>query len=999
MNLRMEKVTSLAITIMLLAGFAFVAMPVRAQTTVVKMIPASEDATFIGQLITFAAVVEDVTNLAGVGFQISWNTTYLDYHSHTMTMPVDTYNTPQPPSPYAGLMNAPILTVADTVDSVAGTYDAAVSTLGGAPFTGNGTAFVITFEVKLIPYDEDVGYVPYIDLPIEFTLHDLADPIPTAIPHDVEDGNVRLYPIPYVPPPLPLLKVMPETIECTGVNESVTADVFLMGADHTGLHPDWDPAGIDVYMNFDTTMLEALSVSVDPDSWFASFFGGFLVVASDIDNVAGTVHVAFIGYGNHTSAVFGIGRVFSVEFKSLTETDVYPVGTSEICLENSTVYTGEYVFDSIGGLIDIANPIGTTYNQITNHFLDGVWEMISWEDNGDGILSPSDQFILEDTLSGYYFDYHLDHITGTLNLTLARTTEFYKWPTNSITPAGLAYNGLPGSPTVPTSSGAYNGYGLPNWYGNFTLPYPIASVNSIEVFDLPFTADESSYFLTEGVDFVVHADEDLIELLHPLDTQIINEHWMDGVNNTLNGWPWINYVASSIQSVDVDKHDGMGRQPSPNAGFETPAGDWWYEPDWPWELEGWWQLGYFPGGWPAGSEWWINYTACPTMHIDYMTDPTSAYVEFNGTYAEFLTVTDPTGTTWLERYPFSWNTYTWTGFIDDDTSGDITTGDFLEAPGGILYRVDGVATDLITSRKPWICEDNPLDMFFGLAPIVQIAGFPQPDNDRCPWHGKEYSVPLPHVVECATYEECFKPSGGFIDIYTPDYPDPFGGQGLNNPSDLRWPQKGFWICANVSYADWPEQNKDVAFEVIDPQGTTWGIFVNRTNDIGVACVFVRMPWPCDDPETYIGEWCVIATVDVACTIVNDTMCFKYDYKVNIWDATVDKGSYKHCEDINVTISYGSYAMQPYNITFAITAVDASGVPFGYNYVTVEIGGAVYCSYKNGTVYIDVHVAKFARPPIGTIYVAGLNGLPHDGGSAETPVFTIVFSIEAAWAAP
>jgi hypothetical protein len=43
------------------------------------------------------------------------------------------------------------------------------------------------------------------------------------------------------------------------------------------------------------------------------------------------------------------------------------------------------------------------------------------------------------------------------------------------------------------------------------------------------------------------------------------------------------------------------------------------------------------------------------------------------------------------------------------------------------------------------------------------------------------------------------------------------------------------------------------------------------------------------------------------------------------------------------------------------------------------------------------VAKFARPPIGTIYVVALNGLPQDGGSAETPVFPILFSIEAAWA--
>jgi hypothetical protein len=996
----MEKLISLSITIMLLASFAFVALPVRAQTTVVKMIPASEDATYVGQLITFAGVVEDVTSLAGVGFTIQWNTTYLDYDSHTMTMPVEDFPGVQPPSPYAGLIHQPELIVADTPNPGAGTYDAAASTLGGSPFDGDGTAFVITLEVIDVPFDEDVGYVPYIDLPIEFTLHDLADENASSIPHTVEHGNVRLIPQPFVVPPLPLFKVMPETIECNGINESVTADVFLMGADHAGLNPYWDPAGIDVYMTFDTSMVEALSVTVDPDGWFESFFGGLWTVAQDIDNGAGTVHVAFLGYGNHTTPVSGTGRLFSVEFNSLTESDTYPPGTSQICLENPHTFTGEYVFDSIGGLIDTANPVGTEYNMITNKFLFGHYEMTSWEDNGDGMLSEGDQFVLLDTTSGFYFDYYLSQITGTLNCTLARTTDPIVWATNSISLDGLAYNGLPGRLAANPSGAAYSGFGSPYWTGNFSLTYPVASVNTITVHALPFTGDEYTYTLTENVDFKVHADDDLIEILNPLDVDIINECWTDGVNNSLNGWPYINYVASGISSVYVDFNNGTSRF-ALNNGFQMgPPGEWWYEPDWPWELEGWWALGYVggPETWPAGSTWWVNYTAASYMEIDYNTDPTTAYVEFDGTYADFLALTDPTNTTWNERYPYSWNSYTWTGFVDDDTSGDLTVGDFLEAPGGILYRVDGVATDLITMRKPWICEDDPSDTFFGMAPIVSLAGFPQPDNSRCPWHNKEWSVQLPHVVECATYEECFKPSGGFIDIYT-QYPDPYGGQGLNNPSDMFWPQKGIWICANVTYAQWPEQNKDVAFEVIDPQGSTWGIYVNRTNDIGVTCVFVRMPWPCDDPETYIGEWCVIATVDVACTIVNDTMCFKYDYKVNIWNATVDKDTYKHCENITVHFEYGSYAMQNYSITFAITAVDASGVPFGYAYETVVIGGAEYCTYKNNCLDLAVHVAKFARPPIGTIYVAALNGLPHEGGSAESPVFTIVFSIEAAWAPP
>jgi hypothetical protein len=165
----------------------------------------------------------------------------------------------------------------------------------------------------------------------------------------------------------------------------------------------------------------------------------------------------------------------------------------------------------------------------------------------------------------------------------------------------------------------------------------------------------------------------------------------------------------------------------------------------------------------------------------------------------------------------------------------------------------------------------------------------------------------------------------------------------------------------------------------------------------VAFVRVRLPWPCDNPETIFGKWKVWATVDVACTVVNDTLEFKYDYKVNIWDVTTDKPEYKHSEDITITVFYGSYAMQDYNITFTVTAVDASGVPFGFAYIQVTIGGAEWCTYKNGTVVLTVHVVKWARPPVGTIYVGALSDFPQNGGSAETPVFSIQISILAEWA--
>jgi hypothetical protein len=811
-----------------------------------------------------------------------------------------------------------------------------------------------------------------------------------------------------------LLKVTPASYEAGSLGESFDISVWLLGDGLTDLDPFWDVAGIDVYMNFNTTLMQAISVDIDPDGEFASFWPNNLTLLVDppeINNIDGYVRVAYIGvpgpHGDHT-APYGQINMFTVNFNATYESTSYPPPTEPITLKNPTAYTGACFFDSIGGLVNLASPVGSQFNELSPHFITGPKEMTGWEDNGDGELGIGDQIMLADLTTGFYFDYYINDLKGTLNVTLARSSEDYLWAA-SFGPDNLYYNGLPGR-YVGTGD-PYNGHGVPNWAGNFSMPYPVQSVNSITVTALPFTADEYNYTLTEGVDYIVHDAENTIELLHSLDVAIVNEHWVDGVNNTLNGWPAINYVASGIESVYVDMHNGTARFGS-NTGYYSswpsadmpPGGEWWFDPDFTWELESYWATGYFAGAfnWLDGSDWWINYTAASYMTIDYNTDPTTAFVDYSGTYADFLAVIDPTGTTWNEVYPKNWQSYTFVSWTDSDTSGDLSVGDWLEASGSRLFRVDGIGTDLATLRKPWICEDDPADPFFGVAPIVQVAGFPQPDNDHCPWHNKPYSVPLPHIIQDGEYTAPYKALGGFIDVYVCNYPEPFNGAGKDKPADMRWPQKDLCLCANVTYAGWPEQNKDVAFEIKFPNGTAYVVMYNRTNDVGVACVRVRLPWPCDDPEAIFGKWKVWATVDVACVVVNDTLEFKYDYRINIWNVSTNKDEYKHCEDIIITIDYGSYLIQTSlgHLIITATVTDASGVPIGFDYVEIVLGTddmADWCQYLNGTVELSVHVVKWARPPLGTIYVGALTDFPQNGGSAETPVYITQVAIEAAWA--
>jgi len=253
--------------------------------------------------------------------------------------------------------------------------------------------------------------------------------------------------------------------------------------------------------------------------------------------------------------------------------------------------------------------------------------------------------------------------------------------------------------------------------------------------------------------------------------------------------------------------------------------------------------------------------------------------------------------------------------------------------------------------------------------------------------------------------------GRSIDIFvgqngTP-YPNPYGGQGPNAPADMFWPQKQVCVWAYVTYNQWPEQQKDVAFQIFDPHGTVWGVIYARTNATGYAETCFRLPWPCDNPEYYIGVWTIVGTVDVACQIINDTVQFHYDYLVRIWKITADPNNvYAHNSTVCYDISYGSHAQQTYNVTIAMTGLDETGVPFAFTYKQVQIGGTIFCQPKNFTDTLCIYIPKWARAGAGEVDVAFLDNWPYLGGTVQSGYYDgthwlgygyIPIDILAAWA--
>jgi hypothetical protein len=227
--------------------------------------------------------------------------------------------------------------------------------------------------------------------------------------------------------------------------------------------------------------------------------------------------------------------------------------------------------------------------------------------------------------------------------------------------------------------------------------------------------------------------------------------------------------------------------------------------------------------------------------------------------------------------------------------------------------------------------------------------------------------------------------GRQIDLYT-QYPDGFNGKGLNEPSDMFWPQKEVILYAYVTYNWWPVQNKPVGYEIIDAQGEVWAKRTALSNGTGIAEVSFRMPWPCDDPELLFGVWTVVATVDIACTVVTDTLTFHYDWLANIIDVTPSKYICNHDDTIEIDVTIESHAMQDYDVTITVTLYDELGFPFAFGAVEIPIGGAEYCTPNEYTVTFTIEIPKYAAAGIATIHVCCFDKEPSEGGCALCPEY-------------
>jgi hypothetical protein len=262
-----------------------------------------------------------------------------------------------------------------------------------------------------------------------------------------------------------------------------------------------------------------------------------------------------------------------------------------------------------------------------------------------------------------------------------------------------------------------------------------------------------------------------------------------------------------------------------------------------------------------------------------------------------------------------------------------------------------------------VCEDGSI-----ISPLALYPVFQNPDEWLMDTGGN--FIPVDDGANVDGEVEIYNAytTGRVIDVWVSNYPDGYNGKGQDVPSDMFYPQKEVFLCAEVTYNCWPVQQKLVTFNVFDPFYNIWTQLIAYTNEDGIACVSFRLPWPCDDPETLFGVWHIEVDVDIACVVVRDTLDFHFDYLVNITEVTTDKYYYCHCEWVHVTVKFTSHAQQTYEVVVRVTIHDELNVPVATAYWHGYIGGAQYCTPNEYQAEFDLHIEKFVFVGYATIHV-------------------------------
>lgn len=279
---------------------------------------------------------------------------------------------------------------------------------------------------------------------------------------------------------------------------------------------------------------------------------------------------------------------------------------------------------------------------------------------------------------------------------------------------------------------------------------------------------------------------------------------------------------------------------------------------------------------------------------------------------------------------------------------------------------------------PWVAQ-SPLDLYDILFSDIQaepVEAAPEKDG----------------LVEIQGYI-----LGRMIDVYT-QYPEPYGGQGINMPSDAFAPQNEVCLSAKVTYNLDPVQNKPVSFEIKWPDGTVLLTRVAFTDINGIAKTCFRIPWldQLSDPERVFGVWKVFATVEIADEVVNDTLTFKVAWLMEIIDIETADSFQKQkpapLGEMWFKVTWEVRSAQPRYAVITVVVYDELGVPIAWDSYDGNFSAEAICVPRTYSHNFTLYIPTWAYVGTATVYANIYTDFPQNGGATYGPEFSKKFFI-------
>ena len=324
MKLKTWKIASLITVAILFAAYVPLKTASAAETKlrVIPSVTSLGPDNVVGQRFKAAIVIENVTNFYGFDIQVNWDTTYIHYIKHNVTVPANTHPAPNLPSPYIGALRSPTLEVKNLVNESKNIPDANPETMAwfanaamlpAVPQNGSATIAVFEFEVVYQPISVDAN------ITIHFVETSIANAVGNPIVHDSTDLGIPLHGMPQ--PAGPTLKVEPATYSYEGS----TPHQFDVNISLYDLDEYWDMGGFDMQLSYDPRYAEALSIT---EGQFLADYNLTWVIKSEFNNTSGIVWLAYMQYPTETHAVVsGGGTLFTITFEASTCTPLTIIRT------------------------------------------------------------------------------------------------------------------------------------------------------------------------------------------------------------------------------------------------------------------------------------------------------------------------------------------------------------------------------------------------------------------------------------------------------------------------------------------------------------------------------------------------------------------------------------------------------------------------------------------------------------------------------------------------